>query len=159
MNLTKEQREAIEFGMRALNERYPVRCAKEIVTLRSLLDAPSADDAGPDEPVAWLLENPPALRGAANISTLTRSHQIAERHNGKPLYLRPAPTPEDAPSTAQGAVVTLERTIEQWRNCDPLIMQHMSPAAIYFALRDAKHDILALHAELERSDRRDGVKE
>lgn len=45
----------------------------------------------------------------------------------------------------------LDRTRDQWENCDPEAMSKMSQAAIYFALKDAKHDILALHAELARA--------
>lgn len=45
----------------------------------------------------------------------------------------------------------LKRTIEQWRGGDPEAMAyHMSEAAIMFAFKDAKSDILALHAEVER---------
>lgn len=45
----------------------------------------------------------------------------------------------------------LKRTIEQWRGGDPEAMAyHMSEAAIIYAFRDAKADILALHAENER---------
>lgn len=45
----------------------------------------------------------------------------------------------------------LNRTIEQWRRCDPESMAyHMSEAAIMYAFRDAKADILDLYAEVER---------
>ncbi|WP_186121066.1 hypothetical protein [Burkholderia gladioli] len=40
----------------------------------------------------------------------------------------------------------LERSIEQWRKCDPDLMSRQSQAAIFYALKDAKHDILALDA-------------
>ena len=44
----------------------------------------------------------------------------------------------------------MKRTIEQWRNCDPAHMATaMSPAAIRFALEDAKADILELHQQLQ----------
>lgn len=39
------------------------------------------------------------------------------------------------------------RTIEQWRNCSPAAMVAGSAAQVLYALRDAKHDILALHDE------------
>lgn len=42
------------------------------------------------------------------------------------------------------------RAIDQWRGCDPRVMTTMSSAAIQFAFMDAKHDILALYAEVER---------
>lgn len=38
----------------------------------------------------------------------------------------------------------LARTLDQWRKCDPEAMANMSQAAIMYALKDAKHDILAL---------------
>lgn len=45
----------------------------------------------------------------------------------------------------------LERTIDAWRACDPEAMAtKQSPVAITFAFKDAKHDILALHAEVEQ---------
>lgn len=45
----------------------------------------------------------------------------------------------------------MNRTIEQWRGCDPEAMAyHMSEAATMYAFKDAKADILALHAENER---------
>ena len=43
----------------------------------------------------------------------------------------------------------LARTLEQWRNCAPEAMAAMSPAAIMYALEDAKHDILALASAVE----------
>lgn len=42
----------------------------------------------------------------------------------------------------------LKRTQETWRGCDPKAMSVMSPAAIFYALTDAKHDIVKLHCEL-----------
>lgn len=45
----------------------------------------------------------------------------------------------------------LARPIERWRLCDPLAMAtQQSTAAIEYAFEDAKHDILALHTEVER---------
>lgn len=45
----------------------------------------------------------------------------------------------------------LTRTIEQWRGGDPEAMAyHMSDSAKMYAFRDAKADILALHADNER---------
>lgn len=41
----------------------------------------------------------------------------------------------------------LKRSIEQWRRCDPDLMSKQSQAAIFYALKDAKHDILALAAD------------
>jgi hypothetical protein len=47
--------------------------------------------------------------------------------------------------------MVLKRSIEQWRGCDPEAMAyHLSEAAIMYAFRDAKADILALNAENER---------
>lgn len=46
--------------------------------------------------------------------------------------------------------MSLARTLAQWRGCDPHAMAtRQSPAAVEFALADAKHDILALHATVE----------
>lgn len=40
----------------------------------------------------------------------------------------------------------MERSIKQWSACDPQKMaQTLSGAAIFYALLDAKRDILALH--------------
>ncbi|VVD75166.1 hypothetical protein [Pandoraea commovens] len=44
--------------------------------------------------------------------------------------------------------VTLQRTREQWEKCDPEAMCHMSQAAIFHALTDAKRDVIALHDAL-----------
>jgi len=45
----------------------------------------------------------------------------------------------------------MERTIEQWKNCDPETMAtKQSDAAIIFAFKAAKHDILELYAKAER---------
>jgi hypothetical protein len=41
----------------------------------------------------------------------------------------------------------LERTIEQWRNCDPRAMAKQSEAAVMYAFTDAKADILKLASE------------
>ncbi|WP_186182987.1 Lar family restriction alleviation protein [Burkholderia gladioli] len=54
-------------------------------------------------------------------------------------------SPAPAISESEDAV-KLERSIEQWRKCDPELMSRQSPAAIFYALEDAKHDILALDA-------------
>ena len=42
----------------------------------------------------------------------------------------------------------LNRTIVQWRGCDPKAMVKMSEQAIMFALSDAREDILALDSAL-----------
>lgn len=40
----------------------------------------------------------------------------------------------------------MNRTIEQWTNCDPMVMAaKQSWAARFFTFADAKHDILILH--------------
>lgn len=45
----------------------------------------------------------------------------------------------------------LNRSIEQWRNCDPWAMAtEQSDAAKMFAMEDARADILKLHADNER---------
>lgn len=44
----------------------------------------------------------------------------------------------------------LQRTVEQWRECDPKAMARMSEAAVMYALQDAKADVLRMHAEVER---------
>ncbi|MGG2044868.1 Lar family restriction alleviation protein [Burkholderia gladioli] len=54
---------------------------------------------------------------------------------------RPSPAPAISESDPR-----LERSIEQWRKCDPDLMSRQSQAAIFYALKDAKHDILALDA-------------
>lgn len=41
----------------------------------------------------------------------------------------------------------MERKITQWANCSPDAMSRMSQAAIFYALDDAKRDILKLDAE------------
>lgn len=41
----------------------------------------------------------------------------------------------------------LRRKIEQYQNGDPAAMSKMSEAAIFYALDDAKRDILALHEQ------------
>jgi hypothetical protein len=44
----------------------------------------------------------------------------------------------------------MQRKIEQWRSSDPEMMAHkQSRAAIYFALKDAKADILELYRQRE----------
>ncbi|HDR8985154.1 TPA: hypothetical protein QDA89_004106 [Burkholderia vietnamiensis] len=48
------------------------------------------------------------------------------------------------PSANEKSGTRLERSIEQWRRCDPDLMSKQSQAAIFYALKDAKHDILAL---------------
>lgn len=44
----------------------------------------------------------------------------------------------------------LSRPVERWQNCDPEVMAMQSEAALRFAFADMRHDILALHKELER---------
>ena len=45
----------------------------------------------------------------------------------------------------------LKRTVDQWENCDPESMAyHMSQAAIMYAFKDARHDILRMHDEITR---------
>ena len=45
----------------------------------------------------------------------------------------------------------MNRSIDQWRNCNPDAMAYrQSPAAIFFAFQDARADILALYALAER---------
>jgi cell division protein FtsB len=47
--------------------------------------------------------------------------------------------------------VKLQRTLDQWRNCDPKMMANaQSPAAVQFAIADAKRDISALAAANQR---------
>lgn len=41
----------------------------------------------------------------------------------------------------------MKRTIEQWRACSPASMALQSEAAILYAFRDAKADILELYAD------------
>lgn len=50
-----------------------------------------------------------------------------------------------------GPAALLDRDIYSWRSCDPHAMAtQQSPVAIEFAFADAKHDVLALYAEVER---------
>lgn len=44
----------------------------------------------------------------------------------------------------------LNRTREQWEKSVPMEMAKMSAAAIMYALEDARHDLLMMHAEIER---------
>jgi hypothetical protein len=44
----------------------------------------------------------------------------------------------------------LQRTREQWSKSDPKFMAKQSPAAIMYALQDAKRDIEALHRYAEK---------
>lgn len=48
----------------------------------------------------------------------------------------------------------LQRSREQWSGCDPRLMAQQSPAAIMYALQDAKRDITALyrHADNLRAE-------
>lgn len=56
--------------------------------------------------------------------------------------------------TGNGAMTEdLNRSIEQWRKCDPDLMSRQSQAAIFYALKDAQHDILTLAALVESSKR------
>lgn len=45
---------------------------------------------------------------------------------------------------------SLNRSIETWKKSDPTGMSSMSKGAIYYALVDAKHDILFLASVVER---------
>ena len=47
--------------------------------------------------------------------------------------------------------MTLSRTIEQWKRCKPAIEQ--SEAAVAHTVEDAQHDILELHAALQKAQR------
>lgn len=44
----------------------------------------------------------------------------------------------------------LQRTRAQWSGCDPKLMAQQSPAAIMYALQDAKRDIDALHRHADK---------
>lgn len=44
----------------------------------------------------------------------------------------------------------MARSIETWRKCDPVLMATQSQAALTFAFRDMKRDILVLADEVER---------
>lgn len=41
-------------------------------------------------------------------------------------------------------MLNLNRSIQQWRNCNPDVMANQSNPALCYAFRDAQHDILAL---------------
>lgn len=45
------------------------------------------------------------------------------------------------------AKILLQRSIEQWRGCDPARMATQSPAAVTWGFMDAKADILQLVAQ------------
>lgn len=48
----------------------------------------------------------------------------------------------------------MQRTIEQWAKCDPRRMAtSMSKGAVYYALSDAKADIIELHGKLSKKDK------
>ena len=50
--------------------------------------------------------------------------------------------------------MTLSRTIDQWRQCVPKAMAtQQSGVAITCAFEDAQHDILELHAALQKAQR------
>src|SRR5690606_39768150 len=49
-----------------------------------------------------------------------------------------------------GGDVTLRRGIEQWTASDPSSMSKQSPEAIYYALDDARSDILTLCCDVQR---------
>lgn len=44
----------------------------------------------------------------------------------------------------------MARSVETWRKCDPILMASQSQAALIFAFRDMKRDILVLADEAER---------
>lgn len=44
----------------------------------------------------------------------------------------------------------MARSVETWRKCDPILMASQSQAALTFAFRDMKRDILVLADEVER---------
>lgn len=44
----------------------------------------------------------------------------------------------------------MARSVEMWRKCDPILMATQSQAALIFAFRDMKRDILVLADEVER---------
>lgn len=46
-------------------------------------------------------------------------------------------------------IARLQRAREQWANCEPEVMACMSEGAIFHALTDAKHDVLAMHEALK----------
>ena len=47
--------------------------------------------------------------------------------------------------------IKLQRTIEQWENCNPRVMTYgQSQVAINYAFEDAKKDIIALSKEIIR---------
>jgi hypothetical protein len=60
-------------------------------------------------------------------------------------------------NTTDTAAPSLARTREQWEKCDPEAMSKMSQAAIFFALQDAKRDVLAMHAALATPPQTDGA--
>ncbi len=47
-------------------------------------------------------------------------------------------------STTDTRAIKLQRKLSQWANCSPGAMSQMSPAAIQFALADARADILTM---------------
>jgi hypothetical protein len=102
---------------------------------RALKDAASDDGNGSDASY-WLHQ----------IDVLGRMKAQAERALAAPS----APLE----GTGNGAITEdLNRSIEQWRKCDPDLMSRQSQAAIFYALKDAKHDILTLAAVVESSKR------
>ena len=44
----------------------------------------------------------------------------------------------------------LQRSREQWSGCDPRLMAQQSPAAIMYAIQDARLDIDALHRQADQ---------
>lgn len=104
MNLTKEQREAIEWAAEQASRTCLLDYRK---SLRSLLDAPSADDA----PNGWKLVpvEPTQAMSEAALNTFIRTSDHETEINVDTIYaamLAAAPTPEDAPSTTQGVALS-----------------------------------------------------
>jgi len=97
--LTKRQREAIEWAITWMDDEEGAD--EDVRTLRSILDAPSADDAGISK--ASIAACALMIKGICMTHTQdVWTTKIAERIE---FMLSAAPTPEDAPSAAQGGDV------------------------------------------------------
>ncbi|MGN6657103.1 MAG: hypothetical protein ACTHJ9_17420 [Rhodanobacter sp.] len=123
--MTDTQREAFEGACNALPEgvNWGDRLTPEIA--QHIMQAAQAADAG-REPVADY--------GATFMG------------DADPEKFNFGADPGDRPLD-----VKLSRTVEQWAKCDPELMSKCSQAAVFYSLRDAKSDILALAARLRET--------
>jgi len=66
-------------------------------------------------------------------------------------------TPSPAVAHGDVSALKLTRSIETWEKCDPSAMSKQSEAAIMYALKDARADILKLHAAINKAEGNHGL--